>query len=414
MRSDLALKIIGMLCPQYDPGNGAESTNMKFSSITGGSMHENTKPERPLEVTAALCLLYLGLVFAVIADAMGFALPGGNTSDGLAMLVFLPISVLIYYMIGEGKNWARITFFVLLVLSILGLVHHFVDKPLDATWSARAKDCLLIAEAGVDLMALVMLFLPVSSEWFKAVDKTREVRLKRTIAAPLGPDETLWKRVIALLRNTDQPIRSYIWQAWLIAIIPATVISIVVGLIMPEDMPLTREPPVVIAVSALVIAPWLETFLMVPILWILKLTVRKTLWVAGVSAVLWGILHSTEAVTWGFAVAWPFFVFSLCYLEWQSKSTLTAIGVTAILHACHNMVPTLFLVLGIWFGEVPPQQEVNRLTPGPGHIGATILDGKRLPLASVPLYTNLFEGVDSLSEEDRSSEMGQLNNNGSI
>lgn len=392
----------GMVRPVHDAGKDAEPENMKISSITGDFMQDNTKPERPSEVTLALCLLYLSLVFAMATAVMDFSLLGGKRSDGLAMLVFLPIYVLIYVMIGKGKNWARIAFFVLSVLGILGLVHHFFSGTLDLSWLATAKDSLLLVGAGVDLAALAILFLPVSSDWFKAVAELREAPREGTLTAPLGPDETLWQRIIALLRNTDQPIWSYIWQAWLIGAIPAFVISIIVGIIMPDNMPsFDYESPAGFAVFVVFIGPFVETLLMLPILWILKLTIKKTLWVAGVSAVIWGMMHSTAALAWGFAVAWPFFVFSLCFLEWQSKSTLTAIGVTAILHGCHNLVPTLALALAILGGDMPPQKEVDRATSCPQQIDATISEGNEMPSAGASVHATPIEEAEDLSREDK-------------
>ena len=41
-------------------------------------------------------------------------------------------------------------------------------------------------------------------------------------------DTTPLKRMLQLLSNTDQPMLSYIWRAWLIAVIPSGVLSTMV------------------------------------------------------------------------------------------------------------------------------------------------------------------------------------------
>lgn len=59
------------------------------------------------------------------------------------------------------------------------------------------------------------------------------------------------------------------------------------------------------------------------------------------SALLWALLHSISVPIWGLGVFWPFFVFSICYLNWEKKSQLDAIRMTASLHALHNVGPAL-------------------------------------------------------------------------
>jgi hypothetical protein len=47
------------------------------------------------------------------------------------------------------------------------------------------------------------------------------------------------------------------------------------------------------------------------------------------------------------SVAWPFFVFSICFLEWEKISKRRAIVVTALLHTCQNLLPAIALLVGI-------------------------------------------------------------------
>jgi len=69
---------------------------------------------------------------------------------------------------------------------------------------------------------------------------------------------------IRSLRNTDQPMISYIWRAWLIAIIPALLISTIVNLVFelpgpaglaPKD-PASNASPTIWLVGTLLVSPW--------------------------------------------------------------------------------------------------------------------------------------------------------------
>ncbi|MCU0918245.1 MAG: hypothetical protein MUC88_27325, partial [Planctomycetes bacterium] len=100
------------------------------------------------------------------------------------------------------------------------------------------------------------------------------------------------KRVTQFLARTDLPVRSYIWKAALIALIPSLLISAVVTLALPDDIPSLSGPVVIVVFGVLLLSPWMETLFMWPILWILKKFIRNQLMVAISSAVVWAILHS--------------------------------------------------------------------------------------------------------------------------
>jgi membrane protease YdiL (CAAX protease family) len=170
---------------------------------------------------------------------------------------------------------------------------------------------------------------------------------------PEGFVRSKFKKMLRMLANTDQPVRSYVWRAWLISIVPTLFIGIiavgVVGSVGYEPPPINLPPGALIIVG-LFFAPFEESFIMWPILWFLKLLFRKPHWVALASAVIWGVLHGLHNVAQGVVIIWAFFVLSLCFLAWEKKSKLTGIGVTALVHMCHNTVPTLAFVLLSVFG----------------------------------------------------------------
>ncbi len=164
--------------------------------------------------------------------------------------------------------------------------------------------------------------------------------------------------ILRILRNTDQPIRSYVWRAWLIVFVPTIAIGTIgaaLGIPGPE-VPLPDKLGS-FAVAAVLIAPWAETLLMLPILWILKRFIRSTLWVAFGSAVIWGMLHALNAIGHGLTATWMFLVFSLCFLEWEKKSKATAIGVTALVHMCQNSVAVSAIVLSVVLGVELPEEK---------------------------------------------------------
>jgi len=75
------------------------------------------------------------------------------------------------------------------------------------------------------------------------------------------------------------------------------------------------------------------------ILWTLKLFIQNRLLVALVCAAINGLAHNPYESGWILGVVWPFFVYSLCFLEWEKKSKGKAIVVTAMVHTFYNMVP---------------------------------------------------------------------------
>jgi hypothetical protein len=155
-------------------------------------------------------------------------------------------------------------------------------------------------------------------------------------------------RILRPVRDTDQPIASYIWRAWLIAFLPSLAISAFVAL--ATSLPGPKAPPpgqtgMFWVAAVLVLSPWLETLMMWPILAMLRKDSQKFLRTAFISALIWAFIHSLFALGWGFVIFWPFFVFSLCFLEWEKKSKVTAIVVTALVHMCQNAVPVALALL---------------------------------------------------------------------
>ena len=148
------------------------------------------------------------------------------------------------------------------------------------------------------------------------------------------------------LREPRRPLLT-LAIAWATAFLPSIPLGAAVTALLPKTA--FPEFPTVdwsFFVLLVVAGPLLETLLMGGALLLLRLFLTPTHAVL-VSALGWGILHSTAALAWGLVIWWPFLVFSTVFLTWQKRSFPAAIGMAAAAHGLHNLLPALMLVLGI-------------------------------------------------------------------
>jgi membrane protease YdiL (CAAX protease family) len=150
--------------------------------------------------------------------------------------------------------------------------------------------------------------------------------------------------------DTQQPIHVYVILAVLTTLVPAMLVSLALsatGSLVPGSVPELSglADPSMALFLFIVVSPLAETLLMAAILAATRL-VSESLWIrAAISALVWAALHSAVASMWGVVILWPFFVFSCSYLAWRNRSRRHAIGVTCIIHMCHNALPSLFVIL---------------------------------------------------------------------
>lgn len=91
---------------------------------------------------------------------------------GVVFLGILVIGTLLYYLIGRGKNWARITFLILFVMGLPSTIWSWAQYgsvPELAGWIDVSSLILSIVQEVLQFVALVFLFRRASSEWFKAI-----------------------------------------------------------------------------------------------------------------------------------------------------------------------------------------------------------------------------------------------------
>lgn len=121
---------------------------------------------RPDKVGLAVILLYVTLGIGLLRSLI--EAPQQEASLGLIIfgtLIGLGIMGFFIFMIGNGKNWARIT---MLVLFIVGIP--FVVLPLLQSLAVNPVSGLLgIAQTVVQAVALGFLFLKPSSDWFRQI-----------------------------------------------------------------------------------------------------------------------------------------------------------------------------------------------------------------------------------------------------
>ena len=161
-----------------------------------------------------------------------------------------------------------------------------------------------------------------------------------TVSMP-RPIIAFWRR---LTDGNQHPVRYLGWA--LLADLPVTVaigflLNGLTGTTWPE-FPADSLPRIVVAMC--VVAPLLETAGLAVIIWILQRVGLRPAFVPLVAALVCATLHSLAKPLWGLEIFWAFLIFSLCYVTWVRKSVWSALGMSALLHALHNLLPLLFLL----------------------------------------------------------------------
>jgi|GEM_PF-1322058 FtsH-binding integral membrane protein len=140
---------------------------------------ENRTP--PIEVSNAIKLFYLVLFLGIFSTISGISnldkiiaqYPTFSPTFYYLIILFSYAFLFFFiYKIRKGRNWARITFFILFVL---GLPFSIFTLPNSFTISL-INGVLTIIGIILQIIALVFLFQKPSSDWFKSmkIKNTRE------------------------------------------------------------------------------------------------------------------------------------------------------------------------------------------------------------------------------------------------
>ena len=126
---------------------------------------DRNKPNKPDTVRHAVTLLYFTLAIGIFRSVLE---PLSSSQEVfLSFEVFILVFVLAFmwlfiFLIGKGKNWARVTFLVLFIIglpfSVLPLLLSLVAAPISGL--------LGITQTVLQAVALIMLFQKPSSIWF--------------------------------------------------------------------------------------------------------------------------------------------------------------------------------------------------------------------------------------------------------
>jgi membrane protease YdiL (CAAX protease family) len=166
-----------------------------------------------------------------------------------------------------------------------------------------------------------------------------------TAPAAVGSDSLLRYLPVAI-RRPERPFRA-IAIGWLTAF-PASILFAVLGaFLMPDAKPPEFHASGGLALFALVIfSPVLETLIMGGVLLVLLRLFSPAVAIL-LSAIGWGIAHSTVAVIWGLVIWWPFLVFSTLFVTWRQRSLWLAFGIPMCVHALQNLIPAALIAFGV-------------------------------------------------------------------
>ena len=129
--------------------------------------------DKPSKVRKGMILLYITLGIGFLRGFMEAPQLSQQIPTGRIFFIMFFVFIMMWffiYMIGKGKNWARITFLVLFILgipiSVLPMYHSLITKPFSGI--------LGIAQAIMQIVALVLLFQKSSSDWYKQMNIRRK------------------------------------------------------------------------------------------------------------------------------------------------------------------------------------------------------------------------------------------------
>ena len=132
------------------------------------------KEKRPEKVTNAVNLLWIGIGLGVI-NVFLTLINSINTMEDSSLITYFILQSLftiailsfLIYMIGKGRNWARITFLVLFIAGALIIIPQLIILLMTNTFIG----ILTLIHSILQLIALVLLFEKTSSDWFKSKKK---------------------------------------------------------------------------------------------------------------------------------------------------------------------------------------------------------------------------------------------------
>ena len=139
-----------------------------------------------------------------------------------------------------------------------------------------------------------------------------------------------------------------------IAIVPSIILCAIVdyvakinGMNVKELWPPSQSFSFLQLLNMVVASPLIETFLLGALIRFLAKFLSNNYAIAAISALSWGLLHALLAPLWFFGTVWSFFVFSLMYLKWLTRSSRDAFKAAAAAHVLVNLCAILVAAAGL-------------------------------------------------------------------
>jgi hypothetical protein len=145
-----------------------------------------------------------------------------------------------------------------------------------------------------------------------------------------------------------EPRRAWlaILTAWGLSIVGSIALAALFGAIAPS-LPAPEFPmkgPIAFFMLV-VFAPFVETLIMAGLLSLFLRFLPPATSVL-LSAVAWGVAHSSMALGWGLVIWWPFLIFSTLFVVWRQRSWWAGVAVVTATHFLQNLGPGIAIAFG--------------------------------------------------------------------
>jgi membrane protease YdiL (CAAX protease family) len=166
------------------------------------------------------------------------------------------------------------------------------------------------------------------------------------VTAPVAVgSDTLLRYLPAAIRTPEQPLRAIAF-GWLTAFPPSILFAVLGAFLIPQaEQPQFHVSGGLAMFALVVFSPVLETLIMGTVLLVLLRLFSPTIAIL-VSALGWGVAHSSVTPIWGLVIWWPFLVFSTLFVTWRRRSLWLAFAIPMSVHALQNLLPALLVAYG--------------------------------------------------------------------
>jgi hypothetical protein len=121
---------------------------------------------KPKAVAIAVLILWLALAIGLISLVVRLSQTAQPVSSGLLysiLAIAFAVMAFFVYKISQGRNWARITYLVLMLLGMFRTVPSLVSA-IDRAPGAGALSAIVVV---AQLVAIALLFTGSSNAWFR-------------------------------------------------------------------------------------------------------------------------------------------------------------------------------------------------------------------------------------------------------